>query len=77
MGGPTRRLAMSLRTVHLAFITLCIMGADLAGAWAIHTYGMTHDPIMLSLGTLLVAGGLGLVAYAVHVVKYFDRAHLH
>lgn len=68
---------MSLRTFHLFFIVLCIMGADLVGAWALWGYGGSRDPGMLALGIVSIGGGLGLIGYAIHVYKLMERAHIH
>ena len=68
---------MSLRTVHLAFILLAIVGADLFGAWAVRDYIHNEDPAILSAGIVSLLGGLGLIVYAFRLVKGWDRANIH
>ena len=64
---------MSLRTFHLAFILLAIMGADLYGGWAIREYRATGGLSILLLGIACLVGGLGLAAYSIHFVRVMDR----
>ena len=68
---------MSLRAFHLFFILLAIVGADLFGVWAIQNFRESGDALILSLGILSILGGLGLILYAVRLVKSFDRAEIH
>lgn len=64
---------MSLRTFHLAFILLAIMGADLYGGWAVHEYGTTGNTSILLLGIACMVGGLGLAVYSIRFVRLMDR----
>ena len=60
---------MSLRAFHLLFIFLVILGADLFGIWAVRQYIAGGDPFALVIGVLAILGGLGLILYAVRLVK--------
>ncbi|MFN7972582.1 MAG: hypothetical protein U0166_09570 [Acidobacteriota bacterium] len=68
---------MSLKAFHLAFITLCIAGADIIGAWAINDYFLNSNLASLAMGLALLAGGIGLIAYGVHVFKLLERLPRH
>ena len=68
---------MSLRSFHLVFILLAIVGADLFGAWAIWNFAQDGDRMLLALGSVAIAGGLGLVFYVVRLVRSLDRAEIH
>ena len=63
----------SLRSFHLVFILLAIVGADLFGGWALHEYHVRGDVATLWLGIACMVGGLGLAAYSVHFVRMLDR----
>lgn len=65
---------MSLRTFHLLFIFLVIVGADLFGVWAIWQYALAGDPVMLVAGIVTILGGLGLILYAVRFVRKMNAA---
>jgi len=67
---------MSLRTFHLVFILLAIVGADLFGAWAIWTFAGTKDGLVLGMGILSLVGGFGLIWYAYRLVQGMDTAHI-
>jgi hypothetical protein len=67
---------MTLRTLHLAFILLAIMGADLFGGWAVNEYGTTGDTGTLALGIACMVGGLGLAVYSIRVVRMMDQARI-
>ncbi len=64
---------MSLRSFHMMFILLAIMGADLFGGWAIRDYRHNGDPTTLALGIISMVGGLGLAVYALFLVRRLDR----
>ena len=68
---------MSLRFFHLLFILIAIVGADLFGLWSIWTYIRTEDVVTLSLGVLSIVGGLGLIWYALSLVKRLDQLQIH
>lgn len=67
---------MSLKGLHLIFLLIAIMGADLFGGWAIHEYNVTHEVLTLVLGIVSMAGGLGLAAYVLWFVRKAETAHL-
>jgi len=67
---------LNLRSFHLGFILLAIIGADLFGAWAVRYYIQQKDVAILTIGIVAVLGGLGLVWYAVRLVRSFDRAEI-
>lgn len=63
---------LSLRSFHLFFILVSIVGADVFGVWAILNYFRGGDVMLLVLGVVAVLGGLGLIVYAVRLVRSFD-----
>jgi hypothetical protein len=65
---------LTLRTAHLTFIWIAILGADLFGLWAVWNYVQARQPGLLALGIVSLVGGLGLLLYAVRFVKKFDEA---
>ena len=67
---------MSLRTFHLIFMLIAIMGADLFGAWAIHEYHNSGDGLTLALGIISLVGGLGLCGYIFWFIRKAKLAHL-
>ena len=68
---------LSLRNFHLFFIFLAIVGADLFGAWTVWNYQQTGEAGLLPLGIVCILGGVGLIFYAVHLVRSLDRSHIH
>jgi hypothetical protein len=70
-------VVMSLRTFHLFFIWICILGADLFGVWAIWSFVQTGDALTLGMGIVTILGGCGLVVYAVRFVKNVEQAGTH
>lgn len=67
---------MSLRTFHLVFILLVIVGADLFGAWAIWNYARESDPLLLGMGIAVILGGFGLIVYVWRLVRSFEAEKL-
>ena len=67
---------MSLRSFHMLFILLAIMGADLFGGWAIRDFRHNGDPSVLALGVLSLLGGLGLAVYVLFLVRRLDREQI-
>jgi len=67
---------LSLRSFHLVFILLVIVGADLFGAWSVWYYARQGDVVVLTLGILAVLGGFGLIWYAIRLVRGMDTAHI-
>ena len=68
---------MGLRSFHLVFILIAILGADLFGIWSFFDYARNGDMLILGLGILSLAGGLGLIFYGIKVLRMFDRADIH
>jgi hypothetical protein len=64
---------MTLRTFHLLFILIAIMGADLFGGWATHEYRESGNLSIFLLGIGCMIGGLGLAAYVIRFVRTMDR----
>jgi len=68
---------MSLRTFHLGFIFLCMVGADLFAVWSV-VYWLRHaDPVILALGMISALGGVGLMFYGIRLVRKLDEANIH
>lgn len=68
---------LSLRTFHLGFILLAIIGADLFGIWSVWYWANNREHMILFLGILSLLGGLGLTVYAIRLVRSLDRAGIH
>jgi hypothetical protein len=67
---------LSLRSFHLVFLLVAIVGADLFGAWAVWQYVEHKDGMILTLGIIAVLGGLGLIWYAFKLVRQLDQANV-
>jgi hypothetical protein len=67
---------MSLRWFHLVFLLIVMIGADLFGAWAVWNHAGGGNPLILGMGCVSLAGGLGLAAYVAWLVRKLDRAHV-
>jgi hypothetical protein len=67
---------MTLRTFHLVFILLAIIGAEMFVGWTAHDFRQTRDPMILALGIMSAIGGLGLAGYALYLVRKLDREHI-
>jgi hypothetical protein len=67
---------ISLRTVHLVFLLIVIVGADLFGAWGVWSYTRTGEGLDLAMGIVSLVGGLGLVAYAYMLIRKLDAARI-
>ena len=68
---------MSLRTIHLIFMLIVIMSAEMFGAREIFVYRATQDVGSLWLGVLALFGGLALCVYAFFFVRKMDAADIH
>ena len=62
----------SLRSFHMVFILLAIIGADVFGAWAIRHYRDGGEFAMLLMGIVSLLGGVGLIVYAWLLVRKLD-----
>ena len=67
---------MSLKTLHLVFIIVAIIAADMFGAWAIWSFPITGNSLNLALGILTLVGGLALTVYAFYFVRKMEREKL-
>lgn len=67
---------MSLRFIHLMFVLICMVAADVFGSWALWQHVTTPKPSLLVFGILSFAAGFGLVVYAIWFVHKSDRMHL-
>ena len=63
---------MGLRSFHLLFILLVVLGADIFGVWAVVRYARGGDAYLLALGVVTIVGGLGLVLYAIRFMRTMD-----
>ena len=68
---------MSLRTFHIFFIAVAIVGAEFFGGWALQYFTSKGDRLVLSLGIVSMLGGLGLAAYALWFIRKMNRANIH
>lgn len=67
---------MSLKSIHLIFVMIVIMGADLFGGWAIHEFRAEGDRLTLWMGIVSMIGGLGLAGYMIWFIEKIRLAHL-
>jgi hypothetical protein len=68
----------SLRTFHIFFIMVVIAATEAFGIWAIWDYTQrSKDLLILALGVLALAGGLGLIGYMVWFIRKLERADIH
>jgi len=68
---------MSLRSFHLVFLLLAIMGADLFGGWAVNEFLRTRSAGALALSVISFSGGFGLVGYAIWFVRKTTVTGIH
>ena len=68
---------MSLRTVHLVFVLIVIISAEMFGARELYQYRMTGETSTLVLGIIALAGGLAACVYAFYFVRKMDSADIH
>lgn len=64
---------MSLRAVHICFISLSIFLAFGFGVWAVHNYSRSGNWISLVLGVASFLGGTFLVGYLFWFVSRMKR----
>ena len=68
---------MSLRTIHLIFILIVIITAEMFGARELWFYRQTGELGTLVMGIVSLVGGLALSVYAYHFVRRMDSADIH
>lgn len=67
---------MSLKTLHMIFILVSMVAADMFGAWAVWDYSTSRDPSILALGIASFAVGFGLIGYGIWFIRKADRARI-
>lgn len=67
---------MTLRWFHMVFLLAAMILADMFGAWAIYWHGRGDQPLILTLGIISLAIGLGLAGYVAWLVKKLDTARV-
>ena len=67
---------MSLRTFHTLFILLAIVGADLFAVWCLWHWLTFAEPLILALGLVSAAGGVGLLVYEIRLMRRMDAAEI-
>ncbi len=67
---------MSLKTFHCVFVLVCMVAADMFGAWGVYHYAQYHDLNFLLLGIASLVASLGIVAYAFWFALKSEQAHL-
>lgn len=67
---------MSLRTIHVLFILVVVVTADLFGAWAVRQHAQSPDTVLLVTGMLSFVAGFAAIAYGIWFVRKADRAHI-
>lgn len=60
---------MSLKAIHIVFITAATLLAFGFGAWALHQYSQSGARMDLVMGVLGVLGGVGLIWYGRYFLK--------
>lgn len=60
---------MSLKTMHLVFVTCSITLAFCFGAWLLHDYAATRDRAEMVMGTISCGVGVTLVIYAKAILR--------
>ncbi len=60
---------MSLKAVHLVFITCSITLAFCFGAWLLHDYASTNDRMEMGIGIASCATGVTLIVYAKAILR--------
>ncbi len=68
---------MTLRTVHLIFILIVIISAEMFGARELYQYRMEGETSSLVLGLISLLGGLIACVYAFYFVRKMDQADIH
>jgi hypothetical protein len=60
---------MSLKAVHIVFITCCILLAFFLGGWLWHDYAATQDRTEAICGVISCLSGLLLIVYARAILR--------
>lgn len=60
---------MSLKAVHIVFITCSILLAFFLGGWLWHDYAATHDRTEAVIGSISCLSGLLLIIYAKAILR--------
>lgn len=60
---------MSLKAVHIVFVTCSILLAFFLGGWLWHDYGATHDRTEAVCGTISGIAGVLLIIYAKAILR--------
>lgn len=71
-----KEVPVTLRIFHLVFVLICMVAADMFGAWAVWQNAQTPETSLLVCGVLSFLVGFGLIAYAIWFVRKADRTHL-
>jgi DNA-binding transcriptional regulator of glucitol operon len=60
---------MSLKAVHIFFITCSILLSFFLGGWLWHDYGRTQDHMEAVMGVVSVLSGFVLILYAKAILR--------
>jgi hypothetical protein len=60
---------MSLKAVHIAFITLSVLLAIGFGVWETWNYLESENPLQILAGILAFAAGGGLIVYGIRFLR--------
>jgi uncharacterized membrane protein AbrB (regulator of aidB expression) len=60
---------MSLKAVHIVFITCSILLSFFLGGWLWHDYTTTRDQTEAIIGTVSCASGVVLIVYAKAILR--------
>jgi hypothetical protein len=60
---------MSLKAVHLVFISCSIALSFCFGAWLLHDYSLTNDRVEMGIGIASCATGVTLIIYAKTILR--------
>jgi len=61
---------------HIAFIFVCIVMADMFGAWALWQNSQKSEALLPLAALLSFLLGFGLIAYAIWFTRKAEKAHL-
>ncbi len=69
-------MVMSLKAVHILFITLATLLAFGLGVWCMHAYAVQKQDLYVGLGGTAFLAGIGLIAYGISFLRKIKRLHL-